>query len=327
MDGLVQNGINWILAIQSMGTWLESPMEFLTFLGTENFFLLVLPMIYWSINANLGMRVGFVLITSVYLNGIFKMLFAGPRPYWVSDKVIPFVAEPSFGVPSNHAQTAVAVWGILAARVRKQWAWIAAIALMFFIGVSRWYLGAHFPHDVIIGWLIGGVLLWAFLRFWNPVEDWLIQKTSGTQVLIAFIVSIFFVALGAISVGRLAGYSFPAEWRNNALRVSNELPEPVSMKDSLTAAGTFFGLAAGAAWMASRGGFQADGPIGRRALRFVIGLVGILILLRGLGLIFPDGADLISYVLRYVRYMLVGFWVSGGAPWLFFRFKLANSQM
>jgi hypothetical protein len=25
-----------------------------------------------------------------------------------------------------------------------------------------------------------------------------------------------------------------------------------------------------------------------------------------------------------VRYTLVGFWVSGGAPWLFFRFKLAD---
>jgi hypothetical protein len=44
----------------------------------------------------------------------------------------------------------------------------------------------------------------------------------------------------------------------------------------------------------------------------------------GLGEVFPDNADLISYFLRYVRYSLVGFWVSGGAPWLFFRFKLAD---
>ena len=60
------------------------------------------------------------------------------------------------------------------------------------------------------------------------------------------------------------------------------------------------------------------------ALRYVVGLIGVLILWRGLALFLPDNADLISYVLRYVRYTLVGFWVSGGAPWLFFRFKLAD---
>jgi membrane-associated phospholipid phosphatase len=327
MDTLVLQGVDWIRGIQALGAWLQAPMQFFSFLGTENFFLLILPLLYWSINTQLGMRVGFVLLTSVYLNGILKLLFAGPRPYWVSKDVIPFAAESSFGVPSGHAQNAVGVWGILAAGLRKRWAWIVAIALVFFIGFSRWYLGVHFPHDVLVGWLIGGVLLWLFIRFWNPVTVWLKQKTPGTQVLIAFVVSIVFIALGAISVGRLEGYTFPAEWRDNALQASDELPAPVSMEGSLTSAGTFFGLAAGVAWMAARGGFQADGPIGKRALRFVIGLVGILILWRGLGLVFPDNADLISHIFRYLRYTLVGFWVSGGAPWLFFRIKLAGSQM
>ena len=85
MDALVPNGINWIVAIQSLGSWLDAPMVFFSFLGTENFFLLALPLIYWCIDASLGIRVGFILLTSVYLNGIFKLWFAGPRPYWVSD--------------------------------------------------------------------------------------------------------------------------------------------------------------------------------------------------------------------------------------------------
>ena len=323
MDFLVPFGVNWIIAIQSLGAWLEAPMEFFSFLGTENFFLLVLPLIYWCVDANLGIRVGFILLTSAYVNNIFKLMFAGPRPYWVSDKVIPFSVESSFGVPSGHAQNAVGVWGMIAAGVRKQWAWVAAFALAFFIGFSRWYLGVHFPHDVFVGWLLGGILLWAFMQFWNPVEAWLKQKTLGNQVLIALIVSVIFIALGAVSVGRLDGYTFPAEWRDNALR-AGELPAPVSMENPITSAATLFGLAAGAAWIASRGGYQASGPVAKRALRFVVGLIGVLILWRGLALFLPDNADLISYVLRYVRYALVGFWVSGGAPWLFFRFKLAD---
>jgi len=327
MDALTQNGINLVVAVQSLGMWLEAPMKFFSFLGTEYFFLLILPLLYWSIDANLGIRIGFILITSNYLNGIFKLLFAAPRPYWVSDRVIPFAAESTFGIPSGHAQNAVSVLGIIAARVRKPWVWLVALVLMFFIGFSRLYLGVHYVHDVMVGWLIGGMLLWGFVQFWNPVEAWLKEKTLGTQVLIAFIISILFIVLGIFSVGRLDGYTFPEEWRANALRASDELPAPVSMEGSLTSAGTFFGLAAGAAWIVSQGGYQATGSWKKRALRFIVGLMGILILWRGLGLVFPDNGDALSYLLRYLRYALVGFWVSAGAPWLFFRFKLANSQM
>jgi hypothetical protein len=85
-----------------------------------------------------------------------------------------------------------------------------------------------------------------------------------------------------------------------------------------------FGLAAGAVWIASQGGYQASGPIEKRALRYVIGLIGILIFWFGLGQLFPRDESLISYFLRYLRYSLVGFWIIAGAPWLFFRFKLAE---
>lgn len=327
MDGLIAGGIQWILAIQGLGAWLEAPMKLFSFLGTENFFLLVLPLIYWCVDAQLGIRVGFILITSSYVNGIFKLWFAGPRPYWVSDKVIPFSAESSFGVPSGHAQNAVTNWGMLAAGYGKRWAWGVAVALMFFIGFSRWYLGVHFPHDVLLGWLIGGLLLWGFLRYWDALAAWLSVQSIGKQVLSALLVSLVFVAVGAVSVGRLDGYVFPEAWRANALRIADRLPEPVSMEDSLTSAGLFFGLALGLAWIKSRGGYQVSGPVLRRALCFFIGVVGVLILWRGLGLVFPHQEDVISYALRYIRYTLVGAWVSGGAPWLFFRFKLANSQM
>lgn len=323
MDFLIPFGVNWIIAIQSLGAWLEVPMKFFSFLGTENFFLLILPLIYWCIDANLGIRVGFILLTSNFVNEIFKLMFAGPRPYWVSAKVIPFSAESSFGVPSGHAQNAVGVWGMIASGVRKRWAWGITIALAFLIGFSRWYLGVHFPHDVFLGWLLGGILLWAFMQFWNPVEAWLKHQNLGAQIFIAFIVSLIVIVLGAVSVGRLDGYTFPAEWRDNALRAGS-LPAPVSIESFITSAGTLFGLAAGVAWLAARGGYQASGPVEKRALRFVVGLIGVMILWRGLALFLPDNADLISYIFRYLRYTLVGFWVSGGAPWLFFRFKLAD---
>jgi membrane-associated phospholipid phosphatase len=323
MDFLIQQGIHWIVAIQSLGAWLEAPMKFFSFLGTQDFFFLALPLIYWCINSRLGLRVALILIASVSVNYFVKLWFAGPRPYWVSADVKAYSAESSFGIPSGHAQNAVGVWGIIASGIRKPWVWVAAFALAFFIGFSRLYLGVHFVHDVLVGWLIGFVILWAFLRFWEPVASWLKTKSVSQQAFGAFIVSLLLIAIGTFSAGRLDGFVFPDEWRTNALR-SGPLPAPVSMEDPLTSAGTFFGIAFGLAWITSKGGYQADGPTEKRALRFVIGLIGVLILWRGLGLVFPTGENLVAYLFRYVRYALVGFWIIAGAPWLFFRFKLAD---
>ena len=110
---------------------------------------------------------------------------------------------------------------------------------------------------------------------------------------------------------------------NNALRAGPS-PDPVSTSDAVTSAGTLFGLAVGAAWIASRGGYQVSGPMVKRVLRYIVGLIGVVILLYGLDKIFPDGDTLIPYIFRYLRYSLVGFWILAGAPWLFFRIKLAE---
>jgi len=59
-------------------------------------------------------------------------------------------------------------------------------------------------------------------------------------------------------------------------------------------------------------------------LRYFTGLIGVLILYVGLGSIFPETETLIAYILRYIRYALIGFWMSGFAPWLFVKIKLAN---
>jgi membrane-associated phospholipid phosphatase len=323
MDALIQNGIDWIIAIQSLGGWLELPMVFFTALGNENFFFLVLPLLYWSVDTGLGLRIAFILAASNYLNSIVKLLFAAPRPYWVSAQVKPFLHENSFGIPSGHAQNAVAFLGIGAAWINRPWAWASALFLAFFIGFSRLYLGVHFVQDVLAGWLIGYVLLFLFLRFWDPVTAWLRTKTLAQQIILALLISLLMIAIGILTTAHLDGYVFPEEWADNARR-AGPLPDPVSIEGSFTSAGSFFGLAAGIAWLASRGGFQTSGPIEKRALRYVIGLIGIVILWFGLGQAFPDGETVIPLILRYIRYALVGFWISAGAPWLFFRFKLAD---
>ncbi len=318
----IEIGISFIIAIQT-AEWLTLPMRLFSFFGTEEFFLLTLPLLYWSVDSALGIRVGMMLVTSNLVNYIGKLLLIGPRPYWVSSHVRGLWPETSFGVPSGHAQIAASVWGIAAAYVKKTWAWIAALVVIFFIGFSRLYLGSHFPHDVLVGWALGGLLLWIFVKFWQPVQDWAAKKSMQQQILIAFFVSLIFIALGYGTFLFRSGYEIPQTWIDNARLASEEdLPAPVSAESPFTSAGVFFGFCAGLAWMHSLGGYSADGSVSKRALRYVLGLAGVAVLYAGLGALFPRGDGLIFYALRYLRYTLVGWWVAGGAPWVFRRVNL-----
>jgi hypothetical protein len=78
--------------------------------------------------------------------------------------------------------------------------------------------------------------------------------------------------------------------------------------------------------MASRGGFEASGALWQRAARYLVGLVGVLVIYAGLKAIFPSGDNLIAYAFRYVRYSFLGFWVFAGAPWTFARLRLVETR-
>src|SRR5687767_14410204 len=111
--------------------------KILSFLGSEQFYLLIMPALLWCVNARLGLRVGVLFLLSANLNGALKLFFHAPRPAWIDTKIIAHAVEASFGFPSGHAQNAVAVWGLLAVRAKKPLIWGAALVLAVFIGVSR----------------------------------------------------------------------------------------------------------------------------------------------------------------------------------------------
>jgi len=319
MQAILDFGVRLIVALQGLGDWQTLPMQLFSFLGTEEFFMLVLPILYWCVDSNLGIRVAFILMLSTSINGAFKLAFHGPRPYWYSPSVHGLAAETSFGVPSNHAQSATVVWGILAAYLRKWWSWLITVLLILLIGLSRLYLGVHFPHDVVLGWLIGGLILWLTLRFWGPVTAWVKKQSAGWQVIAAFLVSLIVFLLPLIPFIWLKATNWqpPQEWAAYATQA-------ISFLGAATSAGTLFGLLVGLVWLARQSGFQTKGLWWKLVLRYLLGVAGVLIIRYGLKFIFPEGETVLAYFLRYLRYTLIGFWVFAGAPWTFIRLKLAE---
>ncbi len=144
---------------------LDGLMRFFSFLGEENFFSAFIPVVYWCVDATLGIRLLTLLVFSNFINGLGKWVFRAPRPYWVDARVKALSIEPSYGLPSGHAQNAVGIWWMVAGTAGKTWARVAAVLLILAISVSRVYLGVHFPLDVIGGWVIGIVLL---AVYWRP---------------------------------------------------------------------------------------------------------------------------------------------------------------
>jgi undecaprenyl-diphosphatase len=97
------------------------------------------------------------------LNHALKTLFARQRP----SVVPPLDTVHSLSFPSGHAMLSAAVYlslAVLVARLlaaRRARAYVLAVAatLTVLIGLTRVYLGVHYPTDVLAGWVAGCV--WA----------------------------------------------------------------------------------------------------------------------------------------------------------------------
>ncbi len=327
MDTIQQLQIGITIAFQQLGG-LTGLMKAFSFLGQEEFFLFALPVVYWCVDASTGGRLAVLLVLSNSVNVLLKLAFHLPRPYWVDSRVQALATETSYGLPSGHAQNAVSIWFFFAGAFQKhpeqrdsrmaKGAWLAAAAVVLMISLSRIYLGVHFVTDVIGGWIVGAILLAAFLKFESKAKEWL--KTLGTwgQVGAAFGAALVVALLGVGVRATLAGSPDPSAWAGFAAEARN-------LEAVFSSAGTVFGVGAGLALASRWARFDAGGQPAKRAARFVIGLIGAMIFYLGLRFVFPREPEAVGMFFRFVRYALTTWWVIFLAPWVFLKINLADS--
>jgi membrane-associated phospholipid phosphatase len=318
VEWIYEAGIAIILFLQGMGEWMVAPMGVFTSLGDHTFYLFVLALLYWSVNARVGLRLGLLMMISGGINYLFKIWLAGPRPYWFDARVLALSTEATFGVPSGHAQQAVVLWGLLAFWVKRGWAYAGAVLLVVLIGVSRLYLGVHFPHDVILGWMIGLSLLAGFIFFEKRGAEWLRKFSPLKKVLLAFGASILLILIALLVNMSMRNWTLPETWQEIASQAAPDARplDPLNFAGMISGAGGFFGLAAGAIWIGGRGGYQTTGTWIQRLTRLPVGGAGAAMLFLGLGSLLPE-AGWTAPILQYLLHAAIGFWVAGLAPRLF----------
>lgn len=294
-------GYDFIQWLQQFSPALDLPFKAISTLGAEQAFLLLLPLVYWCVDKRWGVRLSVLLMLSSSLNYALKTVLDQPRPSL--DHVEILAEETTPGFPSHHSQVSVCVYGFLAAQVRKPWAWVTAGLLAVGVGLSRVYLGVHFPRDVLGGWLIGIAILGLYLWFLPGAERRIRAWSWSRKLALA-------VALP------LALFLFSPD------------------KNSAQLLGIFVGLVIGVLVEFRRVRFSAQGPLRQRTLRFVIGGAILIALWLGTKVLSPSmpvelysqAPETAALVWRIIRYTLVGGWATLGAPWLFVRFGLAPTE-
>ena len=142
--------------------------------------------IFWVLRFRL--EAFFILLTSSshLLNALVKRLIKRPRPTNELVTVARVINEPSF--PSGHVMHYINFFGLLSYLLATNWRsgrlrniLIAiCIALIAFVGPSRVYLGAHWPSDVMAGYLYGGLWFGGIMALYLRVKSWIHPSQGRT---------------------------------------------------------------------------------------------------------------------------------------------------
>ena len=317
MEAMLQWGLDVIRFIHRIfgpapsDTLPASVMRILSGLGSPAAYLIALPFVYWCVNEKKGVSLGTAVFVSIWLNLFLKFILDQPRPFFPGyDPSVDITgqagsaANTTGGFPSGHAQNTLVMWIIIASWGKKKLFYGAAAFWCVLVGFSRIYLGAHFPTDVLGGWVIGGLILCIYFLFEKRIETTL--KAGGTRA-------------GLITAAALSFFMI--------------LYRPSEI--ILIPAGITLGMAAGYCLNRLYIGFTVSALFGRTGIslyltlagRYTVGTAVLVLLYISTGkltsvLINSGNYDLVVFL----RYALLALWVFSGAPLLFRFTRLAEQS-
>ncbi len=218
------------LGSSGFGFWLLSNMSAL---GEQLLLVLIMGFVYWGLDKEFGKYIGLnVLICNVW-NPMIKNAVLRLRPYFVPGYNVKLlrlvdteadamdIAAQGYSFPSGHTANAVVAYGSLAVHEKKRRLfWGLAIILPLLVGFSRVYVGAHYPTDVLCGWLIGIVILALIPWLRRKIENrWLFYAV----LLLTTIPGFFYCTSNDYfsSFGMLIGFMLAEPFEERFVRFGN----------------------------------------------------------------------------------------------------------
>ena len=171
--------------IQSFQTdWLTSIMRGISNIGSIYGYLLIVPIVAGFLYFRTPYRFEGIFSILINLGIIFdpinKCMVGRERP---TDSVVSVLAqETSASFPSGHALSATIFYGfllylIISLLVKHKRVWVfILISTILLIGVSRIYLGVHWPSDVLGGYVIGAIWLTFGIYIYKKLRGRLVKS-------------------------------------------------------------------------------------------------------------------------------------------------------
>lgn len=319
LESLYDWGLEVIRTFQAAGNpALTLLAKGFTALGEPAFYLAVFAILFWCIDEKKGFWLGMTVFLSNGVNLALKDALRVPRPF-IRNPSVALIPETGFSTPSGHAQNSTAFWVSAAARGtgggkrRRAARIVLAIALSLCIGLSRVYLGVHYPTDVLAGWAVGALVALASAAILPRA----MAALGGSARWQAF-----------IAAGRARAAESGKTLRAYKLALAAALAfalNAISPLDS-SMGGLTFGFAAGYVYLTdsrARAFRASSGTWAQKAARLAFALAVLALIYFGLKAILPGEGSAYYGLCRFIRYGLVGLWASLGAPRLFQRLSLA----
>ena len=175
MEAFFELDGNILLWIQEYirNDFLTPIFKFITHLGDEGYVWIAIAVLLLFVKnyRKVGLMVGGSLLGSLLFNNmIVKNIVARPRPYRMMEELTILIPEPGeYSFPSGHTSSSFAAGVVLYLMLPKKYG-VPAMVLAFVIGISRLYVGVHYPTDVLGGMVMGTLLAVATVKITEVIE-------------------------------------------------------------------------------------------------------------------------------------------------------------
>ncbi len=151
--------IEVVAFLQSLqNDFLEFFFQFISFLGEEYVYIILIGTLYYAIDKKFGEFMAFTLFVSIGLNTIIKSIVKAQRPfqkYPLRVENLRPQTSSGYSFPSGHTMNISSVMFALSFYLKKKALWVIASILVICMMLSRMYLGVHFLEDVVVGGILG----------------------------------------------------------------------------------------------------------------------------------------------------------------------------